>query len=268
MSNYEGWPFKQLFFDATMKGGTIVYFAIDPEFDKPEPWGFRLQYGRSVNDTFEYVDEDYPAYNVCFLIDPLQRLWNRDIELYYRVELEAYNDTYYSVPQRPTQYWNKLDWAYTRRIRRDKVWEWMKMGIGVRGALLKRKIWGDKCPQCTDERMGTVMNASCETCYGTGIVGGYFDPIEYWIGDETGSVRQSKRTNMGNKQDVKIQAVGLGCPWIGQYDYWVNYSSDERWVIDSRKPIPKLRNVPALFHMNMSLVHHPNVIYKFEVTTP
>lgn len=46
------------------------------------------------------------------------------------------------------------------------------------GWLVRRKIFGSRCPECTSQTLkSTPASNECNTCYGTGIVGGYFSPV-------------------------------------------------------------------------------------------
>ncbi len=44
--------------------------------------------------------------------------------------------------------------------------------------ILKKRTWGNYCPTCFDPITQRIQDPMCLTCYGTGIDGGYFNPIE------------------------------------------------------------------------------------------
>lgn len=48
---------------------------------------------------------------------------------------------------------------------------------GSKVALLKRRRWGTRCLKCVDPRTKEVTRAACVSCWGTGIVDGYWAPV-------------------------------------------------------------------------------------------
>jgi hypothetical protein len=260
-------PLIHLLFDSHINGGTVVYWSIE-QLDDALPWTFTLQYGRAVNDDFEDITA---GTNVCYLIDPYKRLWSKDPELYYRVKIVTSEGTYYSSPDLPVFYWDKRDWLYTRAIRRYKFLEWQKGGKGLEGVLLKRKIWGTACPDCTDENLNEhSLDSHCLTCYGTGLVGGYYDPIEYWVGDLGGGVKAA-RFSANSDLDYragsdKIAVEAIACPWLGERDLWIHEASDVRWAIVTRNPVIRVRNVTVVYQLELRQLPATNIAYDIPVT--
>ncbi len=44
--------------------------------------------------------------------------------------------------------------------------------------ILKRRWWGETCVRCRDPRTKALVRSDCKTCWGTGFVGGYWNPVE------------------------------------------------------------------------------------------
>ncbi len=44
--------------------------------------------------------------------------------------------------------------------------------------ILKKRTWGNYCPTCFDPVTQRTQDINCPVCHGTGIEGGYFDPLE------------------------------------------------------------------------------------------
>lgn len=48
---------------------------------------------------------------------------------------------------------------------------------GTRVVLLKKRRWGPRCSKCFDKRTKEVIRPNCRDCWGTGFIGGYWNPI-------------------------------------------------------------------------------------------
>lgn len=44
--------------------------------------------------------------------------------------------------------------------------------------LLKRRWWGETCMRCRDPRTKALMRTDCTSCWSTGFLGGYWNPVE------------------------------------------------------------------------------------------
>lgn len=44
--------------------------------------------------------------------------------------------------------------------------------------ILKRRFWGENCSRCKDPRTKQLVRSDCKSCWGTGFIGGYWNPIE------------------------------------------------------------------------------------------
>ena len=53
---------------------------------------------------------------------------------------------------------------------------------GMPAFIYKKKGEGERCPECWDPVMKKVTKSTCKTCTGTGFTGGYYKPIEAWMG--------------------------------------------------------------------------------------
>jgi len=68
---------------------------------------------------------------------------------------------------------------YLAEIRNRHVWL-LKMG-GEKVMYLKRRWEGDRCTACWDSVRRQSTKEGCLICYGTGFVGGYYNPIEMTV---------------------------------------------------------------------------------------
>lgn len=55
---------------------------------------------------------------------------------------------------------------------------------GLPTLIYKKKNEGATCPDCWDDVLHRVTSSNCKTCKGTGKLGGYYKPIDAWMGLE------------------------------------------------------------------------------------
>jgi len=141
-------------------------------------------------------------------------------------------------------------------------------GLGTKGYLLKRRWWGPRCRECTDFNTGQVVSSECDACYGTGIEGGYYDPIEFWTRQNTNSRKMEMQVSQGHV-DVEVQhSRFIAYPFLTGGDVWVNADSDQRYVLGEGLPIQlaaQIRNKPLIQIADMGLVSGSDIIYSIPV---
>lgn len=108
------------------------------------------------------------------------------------------------------------------------------------GWLLRRKIYGTRCPICCDETIGTPSSSRCSTCFGTGLVGGYYTPIEMqadWNAGSTPRVSNStKDTEAGPAQVQKSRIHLFPIPEAKTKDVWVDRGTRYFYEIEAHTP--------------------------------
>jgi len=245
-----------------------VFWEIDA--DDTGPYVYTLYRGRQAFPATDGVYEWELVTSVADTIgavDPEQNLSSVYLDLYYKVVLETADDTYESRAVRADGGLPKRDWLYGRDIIRKEHLSSVK-GLGVKGYLLKRKWWGPRCPVCTDFNTGEVTSSECDTCYGTGIVGGYYDPVLSWIKMNTHS-RQASVETMSGHTDVKtVKARFVAYPYLTVGDVWINADSDERYIIGDANPIAvsaQIRSKPLIQTPDMGLVSSSDILYSIPV---
>jgi hypothetical protein len=64
---------------------------------------------------------------------------------------------------------------YLRKTQRD-----FRLSLKFNGThvvVLKKRRWGVRCLRCTDKRTKEVVRPNCRECWGTGFIGGYWEPF-------------------------------------------------------------------------------------------
>jgi hypothetical protein len=244
------------------RGGTLLMWDVSPAVKGSSlTYQFTVQASKSgVGDWIDVTTLDNTNH---FFIDPAQYVWAKNPELHYRVAL--------TVPNKPpalsgalqiNRGLNTHDQAIVNEIMRKEQLQ-LEQYSGACGYLYKRRHWGVRCTVCTDFNTGESKNANCSTCYGTGFVGGYFDPVRYWIAPSNKSQRRTSiEPTQGTVDPVVELGRGVACPWVESYDVWVSSRSDARYIIHTVKDV-RYRDVPIIFDpIELRLAPGRDPVYK------
>jgi hypothetical protein len=101
---------------------------------------------------------------------------------------------------------------------------------GTPVAILKRKHWGTRCPDCWDPIARESVRAACTTCYGTGFTGGYYDPIVVYA-RRTVLQRQTGLAPENTTDVATCQFWILDAPYVETLDIVVALKDGRRFVI-------------------------------------
>lgn len=101
---------------------------------------------------------------------------------------------------------------------------------GTPAALLKRKRWGTRC-RCVDKQTREPTLSSCKTCWGTGFVGGYWDPV---ITNVRRSIPQGGTSVMpeGRNEGSSVRIAFGNTPGLDQGDVFVFFNDGRRYLVD------------------------------------
>lgn len=252
-----------------IQGGTRVEWKISENFGDAQPHEFRLQVGHTANpeaDDWEWVG--LSSRDAWYMIDDTQRVYGKTQWTHYRVALATPAGRYFSKPVRAVGTPSYREWRLAAAILRDQSVRLKKAGAGEKGYLLKRKLYGTKCSECIDFQTGEVLNHQCDTCYGTGFVGGYFPAMPCVYADLSNRSSRDHIDPGGRgtvNDDERIMAEMLGSPHVMQNDIWVDAASDNRWVIHATKVLQELGGVPLLIAAELRLAPYSDVIYSVPV---
>lgn len=263
------WIFSQIRVWPLIAGGTIVEWVLHPNFADPGSYTFQLQFGRTgsayaddwVNVGAEVVDDYYA-------IDDRQRVYGKTQWTHYRVLLTTSEATYASAPQHAMGNLSRKDWLLVKELTRLETVR-LKKAAGQLGYLLKRKLFGTACPDCLDEQTQEIRNAQCATCYGTGLVGGYYDPVPcFYVELSPKSLRNELDSgeSRGTVDDLpRVKGRMINNPQVFSYDVWVDKDTDSRWIIHQIQNAVEVRGVPVVLQAEMRLAPYSHPIYTIEI---
>lgn len=245
------------------RGNTVIYWIVDPQMTDPGPWTFQAQWGRTVNDTWTDVSVT-PVKDSYFTIDPNSHLYGKQIDLYYRVRMTTgAGRTFYSDPARADGGLPDRDWKMAREIVRKEYLNLMKNPLGIKGCLLKRRNWGDRCIHSTDHDTGEMTRPDCFQCFDTGILQGYYPPVEFWVLNTPRQQRIMRNDQEGMVGNIVMQVRAVAYPYVDSGDVWVASDDDRRWFVNTVNKAVFIRTKPLVLQLELRLAPASNIIYDF-----
>jgi hypothetical protein len=136
---------------------------------------------------------------------------------------------------------------------------------GIPLVVLKRRRWGDRCPECYDPVTKESTLEHCAVCFGTAFVGGYWAPVLIRGRREAAAV-ESQMTSHGDS-DTKIADFNvLDYPLIEYKDIIVDVVRNDRYQVQ-RVHHTELKSVTVHQKLTATLLGRNSVEYKILVDT-
>lgn len=258
--------FSRVYIRPLIAGGTRVEWELHPEFADATPYTYQLQVGYTgLTTSDDWADVGLPAVDAYFLVDDSQFVYGKSQRTHYRIKLTTSVDTYYSAPANCLGDLSFRDWRLCRSIMRAERVRFRELA-GQQGYLLKRRIDGTKCTACRDYQTDEVVNAQCESCYGTGWVSGYFDPQEcIWAAVDSKTRHEELKEDRATVNDIIVGARMLAEPQLDEEDVWVARDTDMRWFVHTIKHIAEIRGYPLVYQVELRLAEFSNGVYQIEI---
>ena len=263
-------PIKRLVVDAhlpfAMGEGVVVTWVLDELFPcDRRPLLHTILVGDSPTAHFQKLGtvEDGTEY-----LDTQKRTLTKALDVWYAVmTVDQLDNKFYTPPQRVGSVWRKREWLIAREaVRQAKVRLINRRG-GTRGFLLRRRANGTPCRTCTDPDTGKITLPDCPACYGTGITGGYYPPIECYV-DPSPEQLLIKLDPSQGLISAKTSVWGvLAYPPFHPNDYWVDANSGLRYRIGEQvATTAHIENIPIFQQVQAEAEHLKHVIYTYPVS--
>lgn len=255
-----GCPFESFSVGIRSDNARVASWALSQNCTYPLNFVLVVQNSRE-GDRWEDLSEDVK--NACFFVDDRRRNWNKNMNEYYRLKLEAEGEIYYSdiVKAGIT---NVFPFSSEAKEAISNVEMAIKMS-GVTGVLLKKKVWGERCPLCTDFAGQASVNEHCPKCLGTGIVGGYYPGISLSIVKDK-IEWAAANGQLGGIQSEKVSGRCVAYPWITNGDIWCEDGTNKRYSISVCTPSASYKTVPLVYTVIMSKMEYTDALYTKEAT--
>lgn len=132
-------------------------------------------------------------------------------------------------------------------------------------AVLKRRHWGTRCKDCFDILTKRVTNSKCNTCYGTGFEGGYFDPVR--IKGRLGIDNVQTNITPQGKTDVnKKRIIMLAIPLVEADDIIAEIAQNKRYIVQ-HVHATEMKTNPVHQNLTVSELATDSVEYRIPINS-
>ena len=257
-------PFENVQVYLGVAGGAEIKWWPKPDLPFPAPWKFKVEHADVYEGPWEKVTT---VSDNILVLDPDRYKYDTLATSWYRVGLiDNKNNVHYSDPTHVGTVLSRRDWVIAKDACR-RAHQRMRLKTGRPGWLLKRRHWGKLCPKCGNEITNQPANSDCATCYGTGVVDGYYDPAKFWVELDNPDVQAAFDAGpMGNRFRQKTRGLAVNFPVVEPMDIWVDGFSDRRWRIQEGIQIAASeRGVPLTVSIPMEPIETTDVVYQFPI---
>lgn len=210
--------------------GSGFQFDIFRSGSSEGPWE---ELALGLTDTYFYVDEHFDEPVVAGGERRNLNLFSLHRAVYYKVVCHFGDQVAETVAQLEAGL-DRRRKGIRRKLLRDAA-KALKLVVGTEMAVLKQRRWGTQCPHCVSTGTTQVVRAHCKYCWGTGFLGGYWDPV-YGYGQRQRSPIQTQPGPEGNIDINKLQVIMLGVPQVEPGDVLVFLRDDKRYIVELVNP--------------------------------
>ena len=235
----------------------IVSWTMKPGANYPEDFILQVENSRA-GGPWEILASDVSG--MCSWVDNRRRNYNKRLNECYRIRM--------IVPSTGEEWVSDIvdagnHKAYPYSSEAENVIKQVENAIeisGCSGKLLKKKLWGVRCPLCVDFANQQTVNEHCPRCLGTGIDGGYFPGIVLNVIKDSIQTNEMPSNN-GYLQGETVQARCIAYPWINYGDVWVEDESNNRYVIAKVTPTASYKQTHLVYTLVMNKVEYNDVLH-------
>lgn len=238
------------------KGHRIISWSFSQLADIPENATVQVQWARA-GGTWQTLITNLQL--SCCYTDTRKTNKNKFNNDFYRIKLTTVEGKQYI--SQPQQAGINLSYPYSAEAKNLlRLADLQAKQTGRQGKLLKKIVYGQKCPACRQFQDDLPVNQHCPVCLGTGKKGGYYPAIDLNI------IEQSQQNNrslqqLGSVHNVILSAKCIAWPLISRGDVWVDSNNNQRFIIDTVGIISKYKHVPLMCMLQMHLLQQTDVLH-------
>jgi hypothetical protein len=251
--------FKRIIVSVTPDDSKVISWQLNSMFKPEGPYcTFYVEFAKGLGE-WTRLNPDTPVENFCAYVDTVKRKCAYDNDMYYRVILFDGIQEYTSKPEIAMGTWNKHDWLIARDIIRKEYLR-LKKYVGTQGWLLKKRKDGKPC-ECNDWDTGEPVVSNCDKCYGTGIQGGYYNAIPYWLETNDGPTAGDVTVPLGVVDNRSASGRGVAYPILSTYDVWIDGDMNKRYIIRKIDSATDFRGKPLIYNVIMNEAPASDIVY-------
>lgn len=150
---------------------------------------------------------------------------------YYQVQgHEMSGDTILQTFKSKVETWSQEPDLVALYVIEEHLFLYRWTSAGMPAFIYKKKKEGLRCPECWDPILKKVTKSNCSTCNGTGFVGGYYKPIEAWMGFNV-DIKIAQIADWGVKQIDQTDVEFTDYPELSIGDIILDLKDFKYWKI-------------------------------------
>ena len=247
--------FSRVYCTITLTNEKLIYWKMATTFQPTASVSFYVDKARS-GGVWENIGG--PLVDACAYTDAAKWNWGLDKNTFYRIRYQSGADWIYSNPVQATGEWDIRNYKLVHEIcRKERM---VARLSGMPGVLMKRREWGTACT-CLDSDTRQPTRHDCPLCYGVGIIGGYYAPIQLSLLPGQPKKVQRNMTEIGQSQRDTMMARCVAYPYIEAEDVWLGQNDNDRWRIVQATPTADLRGIPVIYNLQMGLLPKTDIVH-------
>jgi len=255
-------PFGPLDVWFSVNGATIITWKQNQDFkgDISDKAVLFVEFSRTpaFGDTWQRVSENPLGY---YFEDKVNRHRGQTIEGAYRIRLVDGKRTWISTP---TNLFQKLTFTEYRTALKILRNENRQVYSRSPGFLFKRRWLGTRCTKCNNFLVNNAEQEQCNICYGTGFIGGFFEPIQCPMAITGGAINHVVDPTRGPIADSQVSGRVNAYFAPEMNDVWVDSTTGSRWRVQGYSIMVHSRSVPLVIQCVLKHIPTSDPIYSLK----